>query len=485
MAIFSLHHSSIGKSTQKKPFTAAAHLRYVTRPSACSRTAGARVPEKFRQLTAWIKEAEISDRKNARIFDKVMLALPRELDGEQRAELVRAYAEAVTQGQAPYFAAFHDMGKDAENPHCHLVIRDRHPDTGKRVIGLSEAGSTERLREAWELACNRALELAKQPARVSRLSLEAQGTKREPTIHEGVRARQLAREGKPFRSQRRRQPNAAKARSRARVVDYPAIDRGTPRRIHNGQVRLRAMELAMWDALDQDRLEREVQAQRRIHRPDLLGQPGRDVPESPYDIDGAAAADLGRGSRAAARSRALDHTHPEYAAGRTERTGSSRGSQLAGRTGADSRGLGIDSPGAPVGIGTAPQVSRTPRDRRQLSPETPQLGRKEPVMGINPHKKEHLVVSKRREEMEFEYRQVEQRIHFCEVSAKTYGFMPDNLQAELNELKPKERALSAKLADLKSRERVLRGLHDEWERDNRDPDKAKAIPHEPDDEPER
>lgn len=106
-------------------------------------------------------------------------------------------------------------------------------------------------------------------------------------------------------------------------------------------------------------------------------------------------------------------------------------------------------------------------------------------MGINPHKKEHLVVSKRREEMEFEYRQVEQRIHFCEVSAKTYGFMPDNLQAELNELKPKERALSAKLADLKSRERVLRGLHDEWERDNRDPDKAKAIPHEPDDEPER
>lgn len=484
MAIFSLHHSSIGKSTQKKPFTAAAHLRYVTRPSACSRTAGARVPEKFRQLTAWIKEAEISDRKNARIFDKVMLALPRELDGEQRAELVRAYAEAVTQGQAPYFAAFHDMGKDAENPHCHLVIRDRHPDTGKRVIGLSEAGSTERLREAWELACNRALELAKQPARVSRLSLEAQGIEREPTIHEGVRARQLARDGKSFRSQRRRQPNGAKARSRARVVDYPAIDGGTPRRIHNGQVRLRAMERAMWAALDQDQLEREAQAQRRIHRPDLLGQPGRDVPESPYDIDGAAAADLGRGSRAAARSRTLDHTHPEPAARRAERDSPPR-KLPPGRSGAGSRGLGIDPPRAPVGIGAPPQVGRAPRDRRQLSPETPQLTRKEPVMGTNPYAKEHRIVARTREDVEFEYRQVEMRIHQLEGGAHAYGFMPGDFKRQLDDLYPKERSLKAKLTDVRARERSLRELHDEWERDNRDPDKAKIIPYEPDDEPGR
>lgn len=485
MAIFSLHHSSIGKSTQKKPFTAAAHLRYVTRPSACSRTAGARVPEKFRQLTAWIKEAEISDRKNARIFDKVMLALPRELDGEQRAELVRAYAEAVTQGQAPYFAAFHDMGKDAENPHCHLVIRDRHPDTGKRVIGLSEAGSTDRLREAWELACNRALELAKQPARVSRLSLEAQGIKREPTIHEGVRARQLAREGKPFRSQRRRQPNAAKARSRARVVDYPAIDGGTPRRIHNGQVRLRAMERVMWAALDQDRLEREVQAQRRIHRPDLLGQPGRDVPESPHDIDGAAAADLGRGSRAAARNPALDNPRREHAPGRAERDGPPGSSFHSGGTGVGGVQPGTDPPRSAGRDGSPAPEGPAPQDRRQFPPRSPALSRQEPAMGTNPYAKDHRVTQRMREHMEFEYRQVEQRIHFCEVSAKTYGFMPGNLQAEMDELQPKERKLQAELAQIKKKERALRELHDEWERDNRAPDKARAIPHEPDDEPGR
>lgn len=484
MAIFSLHHSSIGKSTQKKPFTAAAHLRYVTRPSACSRTAGARVPEKFRQLTAWIKEAEVSDRKNARMFDKVMLALPRELDSEQRAELVRAYAEAVTQGQAPYFAAFHDMGKDAENPHCHLVIRDRHPETGKRVIGLSEAGSTDRLREAWELACNRALELAKQPARVSRLSLEAQGIKREPTIHEGVRARQLAREGKPFRSQRRRQPNAAKARSRARVVDYPAIDGGTPRRIHNSQVRLRAMERSMWAALDQDRLEREVQAQRRIHRPDLLGQPGRDVPESDYDVDRAAAANLRGGSRAAARSRNVDQPHPEHSARRAPGH-SSPGNLPAAGTRMGGGAAGVYSPHPPLAHGASTQDSPAPGHRRQLPPHPAKLGRKEPVMGINPYKKDHAIAAQMREQLEFEYRQVEQRIHFCEVSARTYGFMPKNLQAELDELQPKERRLGEKLSRAKAEERGLRQLHDEWERDNRDPDKAKAIPYEPDDEPGR
>lgn len=106
-------------------------------------------------------------------------------------------------------------------------------------------------------------------------------------------------------------------------------------------------------------------------------------------------------------------------------------------------------------------------------------------MGTNPYAKDHRVTQRMREHMEFEYRQVEQRIHFCEVSAKTYGFMPGNLQAEMDELQPKERKLQAELAQIKKKERALRELHDEWERDNRAPDKARAIPHEPDDEPGR
>jgi hypothetical protein len=484
MAIFSLHHSSIGKSTQKAPFTAAAHVDYVTRPSACARAIGTRMPERPEQLRAWFNAAESQDRKNARVCDKVMLALPRELDAAQRHELVRAFAEGVTKGEAPWFAAFHDLGKDAENPHCHLIIRDRHPTTGQRVIGMSEAGSTERLREAWERECNQALELARQPARVSRLTLEAQGIEREPTIHEGVRARQMARNDKPMRSRRRSQANAAKARSRERVVDYPAIDGGTPRRIHNGQVRLRALERTMWATLDQDRLERDIETQKRVHRPDLLGQPGRDVPESLHDIDGAAAAHLGRGSRGAAGHRVDDHPHPEHAARRAERFGSTRNLSTRG-TGVGGRAPDIHAPDSAPAAGKPIQEGAAARHRRQLPSNSAQLDRKEPVMGTNPYKKDHAIAAKLREQMEFEYRQVESRIHFCKVSAETYGFMPDNLKAELDELNPNERRLEARLSEVKAQERGLRQLHDEWERDNRDPDRAKAIPYEPDDEPKR
>lgn len=481
MAIYSLHHSSIGKSTQKAPFTAAAHVGYVTRPSACARAVGTRMPEQPEQLRAWFNAAESRDRKNARVCDKVMLALPRELDAEARYELVRAFAENMTRGEAPWFAAFHDLGKDAANPHCHLIIRDRHPETGKRVIGMSESGSTERLREAWERECNQALELARQPARVSRLTLEAQGIQREPTIHEGVRARQMAREDKPMRSQRRNQMNAAKARSRSRVVDYPAIDSGKPRRIHNSQVRLRAMERSLWAALDQDRLEREIQAQKRVHRPDLLGQPGRDVAESPYDTNRAAAADLGGGSRAAARFGALDDTRPEHAVLRTQRDKAPRGRHHGGGPGMGGRGIGVDPARPPVVVGTPPQDGRAPRDRRQLSSSPAELSRKETAVGTNPYAKEYNVQKRMREHLDYDYRQVEQRIHFCEVSAKTYGFMPGNLQSEMDELQPKERKMRSELEGLKKRERALRELHDEWERDNRDPDKVQEIPHGPDD----
>jgi len=66
-----------------------------------------------------------------------MLALPKELNDEQRIELVKDFAEHATEGRAPWLAAFHMKGKDARNPHCHLVLRDRDPETNKRVIGTS------------------------------------------------------------------------------------------------------------------------------------------------------------------------------------------------------------------------------------------------------------------------------------------------------------------------------------------------------------
>lgn len=143
---------------------------------------------------------EEADRKNARVIDKLEIALPLELDDTQRIDLVRAFVKELAGGRdVPFFAAFHDKPatKDESNPHAHLVIRDRDPRTGKgRIIGMSEKGSTERAREVWQGVCNKALAAAGSTARIDRRSLKAQGIDRAPQGHQGPQAREIAAKGK-------------------------------------------------------------------------------------------------------------------------------------------------------------------------------------------------------------------------------------------------------------------------------------------------
>ena len=65
-------------------------------------------------------------------------------------------------GTMTALAAIHQAGKDAANPHVHLVVRDRDPETGKRVAMLSEKGACDRVRILWEEAANVALQEAAQ-----------------------------------------------------------------------------------------------------------------------------------------------------------------------------------------------------------------------------------------------------------------------------------------------------------------------------------
>lgn len=279
MAIYSLHHHSIGKSTQAKSHTSAAHVRYITRSSAASRVEARRMPERPHHAAAYLTDAENRDRKNARVADKVMLALPRELTGEQRAALVRGFAEEVTQGRAPWLAAFHDRGKDAQNPHVHLLIRDRDPATGKRVAELSEKGSTARLREAWERHANAALEQAGREERIDRRTLAEQGIDREPTVHEGPKAQQMDRRGAHAASRMRRYRNRAGAKRAYRDVDYRAIDGGRSRPAYNRHIRHEGPE-DYWEMVDDDRQARELDELRLIHHPavtEASSMPARDA----------------------------------------------------------------------------------------------------------------------------------------------------------------------------------------------------------------
>lgn len=291
MAIYSLHHQPIGKSTQARPHTSAAHVRYITRPSAASRIETGRMPSKPGKAAAFMVDAENGDRKNARVSDKVLLALPRELDAEQRAELVRGYAEEVTQGRAPWLAAFHDQGKDAHNPHAHLLVRDRDPATGKRVAGLSEMGSTNRLRALWETHSNRALERAGRPERIDRRTLEAQGIRRDPTVHEGPKAQQMDRRGARPESRMRRYRNRPGSHLPYRDVDYHGVDDGRSRPDFNRHIRQQETPEDYWGAVDNDNRRRELDQLRQIHhRPaELVDFPlvRGGVKEPGYPVDNA------------------------------------------------------------------------------------------------------------------------------------------------------------------------------------------------------
>lgn len=247
MAIYSLNHKAIGKQTQDSPYTAAAHIRYITRSKACRVALGRHMPEQAKEAQAWFVAEEDADRKNARMCDKVMIALPRELDAAQRIALVESFAERVTAGRTPWFAAIHDLGKDENNPHCHLVFRDRCVETGKRVLHMSagnserrllkergiDAMTTERMRVIWEHAANEALERAGEQARIDHRSLAEQGAEHQPTLHEGVRARQMEKRRQRPRSKAREVSNALTARSRSRSVDYQQIDQGRTRSEYN------------------------------------------------------------------------------------------------------------------------------------------------------------------------------------------------------------------------------------------------------------
>jgi len=273
LAIYSLHHSSIGKSTQAQFYTAGAHIDYITRPRAASRCDAGRMPRSKEEAVSFMRVAEDRLRKNGRVADKLMLALPRELTADQRAALVTSFAEQVTEGRAAWFAAFHDKGKDAKNPHCHLVIVDRDVRTGKRVFGTSEKGSTERLRKIWEDQANAALARAGRGERIDRRTLEAQGERRRPTIHVGVRSRQLIRANHSIASRDRTVRNHCQAKRLQRTVAYPIIDGGRLRLEHNIQIRRANMvasrdgrrEREYWMAIDEDALARDIREIKRLH----------------------------------------------------------------------------------------------------------------------------------------------------------------------------------------------------------------------------
>ena len=84
MAIYSCNLKSIGRTTHA-PGTAGAHIRYISRPEAQPVLIAEHMPTEGGPARAWADTRERALRKNARVIDKIRIALPKELDEDQRA----------------------------------------------------------------------------------------------------------------------------------------------------------------------------------------------------------------------------------------------------------------------------------------------------------------------------------------------------------------------------------------------------------------
>lgn len=119
MAILSLNHSFMGRSTQAAG-SASPVVRYIARPHACTVIGGERMPTDSVSLKKW--------RENAWVINKVIVAIPLGLSRARNKELAPAFAERLTEGRAVWVATIRDRPKDTDNPRAY-IIRDRDYET--------------------------------------------------------------------------------------------------------------------------------------------------------------------------------------------------------------------------------------------------------------------------------------------------------------------------------------------------------------------
>lgn len=242
MAIYSLNVSSVGRTTHAAG-TAGAHLLYIAREGAKPTLIAHDIPTEPQNARTWMDRQEAGDRKNARVADRIRLAIPRELTREQRFALVRDFCERVTGNRVPWFAAIHQDGDDEHNPHAHILVRDRDCETGKRVLKWSDSArdrkaaglpenAVDMIRALWEERANEALERAGHGIRIDRRSLEDQGVDRHPTIHIGPNAARI----EEFVHRPESKVKVDRRGRRDRVIDYPMIDAGRTRKDRHAEI---------------------------------------------------------------------------------------------------------------------------------------------------------------------------------------------------------------------------------------------------------
>ncbi len=153
-ATFFLKHHGKSKKVYGRTF-AAEHLYYVARDSAATFIFAQHMPFDRQRAARFMTERwDTAKRKDARLWDDIILNLPYSLSESQRREAVVRFVLDITKGRTPVYAAIHS---DTDAPHAHIIFVDADVESNTRVFGTSEAGSSHRLRWIWEKVLNQSL----------------------------------------------------------------------------------------------------------------------------------------------------------------------------------------------------------------------------------------------------------------------------------------------------------------------------------------
>lgn len=166
----------------------------------------------------WNLAEKSENRKDARTAREWVIALPDELDEEQRKELAREFAQSLVDRYGVVAdLAIHapSKGGDDKNHHAHILLTTRKAEldtenklvlTQKSEIELSNTkrkslgmGTSQeeikQIRATWAKLANHALEYAGYRERIDHRSYADQGNQLQATIHEGSKVTQMRRKG--------------------------------------------------------------------------------------------------------------------------------------------------------------------------------------------------------------------------------------------------------------------------------------------------
>ncbi len=156
----------------------------------------AAAPSWAAERAALWNSAEASEtRRNSTVAREFEIALPAELDAEQRQQLALRFSrEIVERHGCAADVAIHAPGRgDDRNHHAHILLTTRRlvaNGFGEKTRELDDrkTGLVSEWRERWAQLANEALSAAGQDDRIDHRTLAAQGIAREPSPHLGPKA---------------------------------------------------------------------------------------------------------------------------------------------------------------------------------------------------------------------------------------------------------------------------------------------------------